>query len=503
MDFLKIFARIKVFLGKNARYIGVLLFFAMVLLYAMSVNGEGKRKNGLKSIPQEQLEVVQIPDLDYVARSKSYSGVFSSQAGEAYRVIIQVEANKETDILVSARSAGGKELEIGSLSLPGNTSTFREAVFVTDGMYRDIVVKLPQKEDDRSAQWNDTSVHIEKVLVTRLNVSALTQARDLKPTVFGMPQTVVSYLPAFRDVAKEDSFAFAKNRIGQYFKADASSLSDVSFRGNIIGTGGEGAYEVEVGKCKTDVTDCAIGDLEMVNKVPFTAVDMEHYRTDISKNLYQFDIFVPLEAGDVYYVGINAANVKTDKKNYLELKQFEVDGVLKDSFIAISTILSADRGSADGAEQLLSRAMIQDIGDAYWYEYHMSGTKDDLIDVHSSFGKVKFDKDFGALTMPRDRDVSMTFKVDTFYPFESMQVKAAGSDTKDNQFVLEYSFDQEEWKELSYVQQENGPQVFDTNIVATPGNEKTVFLRARSTQDGSKSKNWGLKDLSLSALLKK
>lgn len=502
MDFLKRFSRARVFLGENTRYVVVTFFCVIVLWYAFFVSGEGKKAGTSKSAPQSQEQTAQIPDLDYAAQSKSYSGVFSSQAGEVYRVIIQAEASKETDILVSARSADGKELEIGSLNLPKETSAFREAVFVTDGVYRDIVVKLPQKEGEEKTQWNDTSVHIEKVFVTRLNVSALTQARALKPTVFGTSQSVISYLPASRDVSREDGFAFAKKRIGQYFKADASSLSDVRFFANVIGTGGEGIYELEVGKCKTDVMDCAIGDVEMVSKIPFTASDMERYQTD-KKNLYRFDIFVPLERGDVYYVGINAANAKTDQKNYLELKQFEEGGVSKGSFIAISTILSADMGSAGGAGQLLSRAMIQDIGDAYWYEYHMSGTKEDLIDVESSFGKVKFDKVSGALTMPRNRDASMTFKMDMFYPFESIQVKAAGSDTKDDQFALEYSFDQEEWKELPYVQQENGPQVFDTNIAATPGGEKTVFLRARSTQDGSKSKNWGLKDLSLSALLKK
>jgi hypothetical protein len=246
----------------------------------------------------------------------------------------------------------------------------------------------------------------------------------------------------------------------------------------------------EISECADDA--CRSSEIKMLENVSFNAKDIARYQLIGFDDVYEVPLLTALDPDKVYYIGINAAQAKADPVNHLWLRKFSEEDVTKNSFFGAVFIRKPD---------ILSAATIEDIGGAYRYEYRMRNTEVDVSDVYDSIGKVKFDKSLAGLAMAQEKDAAMTFRVNTIYPIVAMRMSARGIETKNAQFVMEYSLDEIEWQEIPYVQQEDAPQVFDTAILAP--DKSVVYIRARSVQDGSKFKNWGIRDLALSALLKK
>lgn len=477
------------FLRENTRYIVVLFFFLVASFYSLVIARDEDKKEK-KTEKTETEQVVRMQDLDHIAKSKVYPGLLSSRAGDTYRVIIRAEASAMAAIRVSARSLDGKLLPITSFDISKGERISREAVFSADGEYRDIVVDLEEKRDESGRQWDDTRVFIDRVSVTRLAASSLAEARQLNPTIFGEPERIVAYLPAHQDAMEDDSFGKSKNRIGQYFKPTDTIFTALRFRGDVVGNGGAGSYVAELGECADDI--CSFNEIKMLEKISFGAEDIARYKSIGSDDMYEIPLSATLDPNKLYYTGINATKAKADNANHLLLRKFIGEDATKNSFFGAVFTQKSD---------ILSSATIEDIGNTYRYEYRMKNAESDISDVYGSSGKVKFDKSLAGLAMPQDEGASMTFRVNTIYPIIAMRMSAKGIDTKNAQFVMEYSLDEEEWREVPYVQQEDAPQVFDAAIPAS--GKSMVYIRARSVQDGSKFKDWGIKDLVISAALRK
>lgn len=477
-------------LSENTRYIFVLFLFLVASFYSLVIVKNADKKE--KKTEKDKIEqIVRTPDLDHIAKSKVYPEKFSSLAGDVYRVIIQAEGSDRAAILVSARSLDGKLLPIDSFDIQKREKVFREAVFSTDGEYRDIIISLEEKRDESGWQWDDTRVFIDHVSVTRLPVSSLADVKKLdSPTVFGAPERIVAYLPAHQEEMEDDSFGKSTNRVGQYFRPVDSMLAGLQFRGDIVGNGGTGSYRVEIGECADEA--CGFGEMKMLEKVSFKGEDMARYKLIGSDDMYEIPLSASLDPNKLYYAGINAKKAKSDNGNYLLLRKFSAKDAAKNSFFGTVFTKKSD---------ILSSATIEDIGSEYRYEYRMKNSESDISDVHDSFGKVKFDQSLGGLAMSQAEGVSMTFRVNTIHPITAMRMSAKGIDTKSAQFVMEYSVDEKEWKEIPYVQQEGAPQVFDAALSVF--DQSVVYIRARSVQDGSKFNGWGIKDLSISAVLRK
>jgi len=477
------------FVSENARYVGVLFLFLVAVFYSLVIaKNEEKKEKAVGKTETEQ--VARTPDLDHIATSKVYPEAFSSRAGDAYRIIIRAEASDAAYIDISVRALDGRLLSVASFDIPKGESVFREAVFFTDEEYRDIVISLKEQRDAKGRQWDDTRVFIDRMSISRLSVGMPADAKRLKATAFGVPERIMEYLSAHQNSVEDDSFGKAKNRIGQYFKPTDKIFSGLRFRGEMVGAGGSGSYVAEIGECADDV--CNFNDMKILGNLSFRAEDMNLYKVIGSDDVFEMPLSASLDPGKLYFTGINATRAKADKKNYLLLRKLSGEGLAKDSFFGAVFLRRSD---------ILSSATIEDVGNVYRYDYRMKNTESDISDVYGSFGRLKFDKSLAGLAMPQDKDASMTFRVNTIHPIVSMRMSARGIDTKSAQFVMEYSFDEKEWVDIPYVQQEDAPQVFDTAIPAS--GKSVVYVRARSVQDGSKFKDWGIKDLAVSAILEK
>ena len=478
------------FLRENTRYVAVLFLFLIATFYSLVIAKDAeKTQEKAKKTDTEQV-VERVQDLDHTVKSKAYPGILSSRMGDIYRVIVRAEANDAANIHVSARAIDGEMLLIASFKIPKGEAVFHEAVFVADGEYQDIIVNLKESYDADGRQWNDTRVFIDRLSVTRLAVDSLSEAERLDPTVFGEQERVVEDLPPHQDAMEDDSFGTSKNRIGQYFRPTDMTFAGLRFRGEAIGTGGEGSYVAELGECADDV--CSFNDMKMLGKVSFHAKELEQYQVIGSDDVYEIPISASLDPDKLHYAGINAKKAGADKANHLLLRKFSGKDLATSPFFGAVFLRKSD---------ILSAATIEDIGNAYRYEYRMKNAESDIADVYTASGRLKFDKSMAGLAMPQDKDASMTFRVNTIHPIVSMRMSATGIDTKSNQFVMEYSFDETEWTEILYVQREDAPQVFDAAIPAA--GKSVVYIRARSVQDGSKFKDWGIKDLAISAVLEK
>lgn len=478
------------FLRENTRYVAVLSLFLIATFYSLVIAEDAeKRQEKSKKIETEQI-AGRTQDLDHTVKSKAYREIFSSRAGDVYRVIIRAKASDTAGIDISARAVGGKLLPIGSFDIPKGEAVFREAVFVTDGEYQDIVVGLKERYDADGRKWDDARVFIDRLSVTRLSVDSLSGAERLNPTVFGEHERVIEHLPPHQDAPEDDSFGMSKNRVGQYFRPTDTIFAGLRFRGEAIGSGGAGSYSVELGECADDA--CSFNNMKMLGGVSFLTKDMERYRVVGSDDIYEVPISAALDPHKLYYIGINGTKAKASKGNHFLLRKFSGENMAMSPFFDVVFLRKSD---------ILSSAMIQDIGNSYRYEYRMKSDESDIADVYTASGRLKFDKSLAGFAMPQDKDTSMTLRVDTIHPIVSMRMSATGIDTKSNQFVMEYSFDEAEWTEIPYIQREDAPQVFDAAIGAA--GKSVVYIRARSVRDGSKFKDWGIKDLAISAVLEK
>ncbi|NTW13976.1 MAG: hypothetical protein HGA31_03020 [Candidatus Moranbacteria bacterium] len=480
--------QIKGFFSENVRYIVVVLFFLVVSFYSLVIVPNDEKKTAKKTV-DEQTEAVRFPDLDHVATSKVYDDVLDSHVGDAYRVIIRAEANDVTDVKLVSRALDGRSMDVSSFTLPKGTPTYREAVFFTDGEYRDIVVGLTEQGAADNPQWNDTQVFIDRLSVTRLSVKTPAEASRLQSTLFGIPQETMQYLPAHQTGSEDDSFGKSKVNFGQFFQPTKENFSGIRFRAGLAGTGGAGSYVAEIREC-TDVA-CSLSTAKVLDKVAFTGDGLAQYKT-AGSDVYELPLSALVDTGKLYYVGISAAGVKVDNTNFLLFRKIGGEDAAKNSFFGAAYLKKAD---------ILPTASIQDIGNTYRYEYRMMNDESGVLDVYDSTGKVKFNKTLGGVAMSQNKDASMAFRINTIYPIVSMRVSAEGIDTKAGQFVMEYSLDEAQWTDLPYAQQDGGPQIFDAAIDAA--GKSIVYVRARSVKDGSKFNDWGIKNLRITAEMRK
>lgn len=479
------------------RYFFIVLIFFSASFYSLNMTKE-EVKDTKKDDQDHQEE--RVADLDRDAFEKVYPGKLDSQAEDHYRVIVRAEANEDALVDVYIRSFLGMEKKVGEVMIRGGLSSMYEQVFTTDDMYRDIILRRPEKMVSGDDSWDGAKVYISDVSVTRLNVISRLATTWLKPTIFGNTQVVLRQLPAAFPGKVDRSLISGSQNIGEYFESEASAISSVYAKFSAIGNGGVGRYDIEILEYDANGS----GKAKMVAKESFEEDKLWKYADDEHKGLYRFDIPVALNKEKLYFVGFSSKNVVSDVENGLELVRFgeDEDGE-GGGFIALGMVQYTGVGSGKSAARILSGATIQDIGSAYLYEYRMSHTKEDLLDVRAIQGGAKYDEKLGMITQSEADGAAFEYRIDTVYPFEKMSISAVGLEgVKRGGFQIEYSYDGKSWRKV-LPEDDNETEQRADFIIDGQGSVATVYVRIAHYGKSQKDDILGLSDFRVSALLKK
>lgn len=487
----------KSFAFSNVRYISVAFIFVVAAFYSINIAQEGDTAK--KDTKDQEKQVERAADLDKDVLEKSYPERFDSRAGDYYRVIIRAEANEDAVVDVYARSLLGVEKKIGGMTIRGNGSVLYEQVFATDDIYRDIILRRAKKTTSDDVAWDGVKISLSDVSVTRLDRVSQATVAGLGVTLSGDTKTSFDQLPTTLAGRSDRSLMTSAQRTGVYFESEASAVSSVYAKLSIIGHGGVGQYDVEISEYDANGS----GTGKLVAKASFEADKLWKYADEDHPGLYRFDVPVTLAKGKLYFVGFSSKNVAVDEENGVELVRFgENEDGEGGGFIALGTARYTEVGSGKSVARLLTGATVQDIGSMYLYEYRMSHTEKDLLDVHATQGKPKYDAVLGMMTQSEADGAAFEYRIDTVHPFEKMNVMVVGAkDGKRGGFQVEYSYDGKDWQKV-LPDDESGSQKADF-IIHGQGGAATAFVRIVHYGKSQKNDVLGLSDFRVSALLKK
>lgn len=487
----------KSFAFSNVRYIAVVFIFAVAAFYSLNIAKEDM-KDTKKDGQDQQME--RLADLDKNILEKSYPGRIDSQAGDQYRIIVRAEANEDARVGMYIRSLLGVEKKVGEVTIKEGIAMPYEQVFATDGMYRDIILRRPEKTTKDDTSWDGVSVFIADVSVTRLDVVSQAMAAELKPTIFGNTQVALRQLPATLPGKVDRSLISGSRKAGEYFEPTSSAISAIYVKFSAVGDGGVGQYGLEI----SEYDENGSSKEKPVAQMLFEADKLWKYADEEHKGLYRFDMPAALNKGKLYYVGFSSKDVVSDEEDGLELVRFgEDEDGNGGGFIALGAVEYTEVGAGKSAARILSGAMIQDIGSAYLYEYRMAHTEKDLLDVQTTQGKPKYDGDLKMITQSEADGAAFEYKIDTVYPFEKMNVSVSGIEgAKRGGFQVEYSFDKKDWQKVLPEDDDESEQQADFTVDGR-GLSATVYVRVVHYGKSQKNDILGLSDFRVSALLKK
>lgn len=481
------------------RYVSVLILFLGVTFYSLNItpNDEGSSR---KNSNEDEEQAARSADLDGDIREISYVKKIDSQAGDYYRVLIRAEANEDVLVGIYIRSLLGIEKKVGEITIKEGVSAPYEQVFATDGIYHDITLRRSGKTISDDTSWDGVKIYISDVFTTRLNVASQFMAAQLKPTIFGNTQTTLRQLPSQLPGKVDQSLMSGGRNIGEYFEPVDSAISSVYAKLSVVGNGGVGQYSVEVLEYDADGFSVA----KTVAEISFEADKLWKYADEEHRGLYRFEMPVVLNREKLYFIRFGSKDVTTDEKNGLELVRFgENEEGEGGGFIALGTVQYTQVGSGKSAARILSGATIQDIGSAYLYEYRMSHTEKDLLDLQAAKGKPKYDKELGMITQSEADGAAFEYKIDTVYPFEKMNVLVDGvKGEKRSGFQVEYSYDGKDWQKV-LSEDSSEPDQKANFIIDGRGRVATVYVKVIHYGKSQKNDVLGISDFRVSALLKK
>jgi len=477
------------------RRVGVTVIFVVVLLYHFGIVTKVKEESDVASTDGAEQQTERVADLDATIRSKIFYNILTASPGGYYRVMIEAEASEDGAAHVFARSLSGAKRDIGTIDLVAGEKKFAEYVFQADDFYDAVVIEMAEERDDMS--WDGVKVYISDVRASALNVRNAFEARMLAPTQTRLRKSDRFYVSATKEGEKTDELSIPKSIIGNYFEADADAVSAVWIRPSVIGSGGDGQYEIELRAYENK--QGGESAKVIMSSGFFVGRSLENHRE--KNGWYRFALPSPLERGKVYYVGISNKGVAVDAHNFLRLHRLEADEKIADSFLA----LDVARDVGDNAHAVLSGATVEDVGDRYVYRYAFAPEPEAVLDVYNTQGRIKYKEKLKAIVMNAQQGASYVYKFDFPHPLRAAQITARQLGDYKDEIALEYSFDGTVWKKIDYVQRSGGSQLFDGRITAdvAGASERLLLLRVRYVGETRKLKEFGLESLEFVAELAK
>lgn len=476
---------------KYGKYIGVAAIFAVAVWYNLVVAPtDSLERDKFVEFTDIEKEVARA-DLDENDTRVVYEDQMNTLPGEWYRLGIRGEARDADETLeILSRSEMGRELKIATLELERGAEVFREYIFQTDGVYRDVIVR---KEGERMEdRWGGGEVVVSQVFVSRLNVETAAQAQSLRPTLERRAKT--ERIPVGLEIVnEEDVFLPSDARFIEWgvFQAQGDRLLTVtmSARKSIAET--NETYRVELRAYDEDT--------QVVDKKPITSFsfsEAEAQRAVEGDGILRFDMPEMLEVGNWYVLGVRQETPKNQGGLEFAPITFE-DG-------SVGWVAAEIQPAFENEEfnQLLAGARIEDVGPYLHFEYAVSGGVSDFLNIYEASETTEYDVSDQMVRAEADVGEYFTYKIDTIEPFYEMFISARQDDDYEDQIAMEYSYDNDEWKEIPYEQNDGDPQRFALRIEPNMDTQ-VVYVRVRYGKEENSEREFGLERFRVTARMAK
>jgi hypothetical protein len=397
--------------------------------------------------------------------------ILSSKGGEFYRLIFQVETNQDSEIEVFVTNALDQDKLVGSFVLKkDDVKKFHEAIFQTDKNYTDL---LFVKRDLDGAE-----IFVKNIKTSKLNIFGEKELANLKPTIFGNMK-----IKDPNQQQEKNDFVFKQLNeldviLGQIFQAKSDFIAEVELDIDVIkqGDGNGDKYALELREAEFDGFTPRITS-RRVSALKFNAKKIEQYRQSNGK--FRFPILAPVENGKYYFIGLDNDGVEVNQFNYLAPRGSSESSNFSNGEIAVKykgesfpaqgdlyfKIFGADFEEIDGKKILLGTA-IEDLGGGKMiFGYQPDESRYGFSDFYESTSDVELDKEnsaiFGEVNL--ESESFFSYKFETLNPFKTFRISGENFQANFNNLKIAYSFDEEEWIEISpnQIEAEQFVQVFN------------------------------------------
>gem|GEM_PF-4506040 len=469
--------------GKG-KYLAILSIFLVATWYnIVVVPTDGLEKD--KLVDFTDIDSKRRPaDIDENSPEKRYDSVFNSLSGEWYRLSVEAEALDADETLVfKGVSEMGEEIDIGTFTLEyGSGLQFQEFIFQTNDVYRDIVVhKEGETEMDR---WGGGEVVLSDITISRLDIASETEARNLQATILRQSESE-RLVAGMDEIDPKEVFLPSDAKFLEWgiFQSSGDALLSIVLSARKVIAETDEEYVVELRRYDPDTK---IVDKKSIESFSFSESEAQAIVEELG--FLQFNFPVSLEVDSWYALGIKDKNSK--KPGGLE---FAPIALREDS--SGWAIVEVQPAFADEEKnRLLAGARIEDTGKYLRYEYQLNRSASDFLNIDKASENIQFDIKDRLVEGDATPGEYFVYKIDTVVPFEEMFITAKQSNTYEEQIVMEYSFDEKDWKSIPFTQPEGDSQRFSLRILPEEGGETVVYVRTRYAKDESENRSFGLDD---------
>lgn len=485
------------FMRKSPRYGAIAGVFLLAIYYNSVIALPPESPQDSKEQDQIVTKKVVFADIDLDHPAKKYEHVLLSQKGDWYRIgLVARSLGGDESLKVSLVSSVGKVQEVGVADIKkGDGEKYFEFIVASNGSYEDVIVSKAVDESDKG-MWPDEGVRLGDMFVSRLNIADATEEKSLQRTVFGAKDVQVILTQGINvtsGINLPHNAHFIQGQIFDVFGDRYLLSSNIRVKQN--GATGTGKYRLELRSY--DVQSKKVGD-QVLQRIAFSAKDLKNIMDNDGS--YRLNIPFALKKGQSYFLGVSDDYVKSAKK--IQLESFRDNGVdpLDFRYFSLSTV---DMSGVQNEKNMMTHAVIEDLGLMLQYRYRSSHTVTDVMDMFESSDKVSFDDELGAIVGKEEIGTFFTYKIDTRQPFTDLQMKATQLGDDSNQIRLEYSFDNAFWKEISATQVDASSKRFDMALHNVAKDTSTMYVRVSYIGSKNSSGVFGLSDFRVTATMPK
>jgi hypothetical protein len=465
-----------------SQYALVMAIFAVFVFYnVVIVPGEPPKKSKSSSVQSAERTAW---DVTTEKPEKIFTGVLQGRAGDWYRLGVSTMANRSIRAEVNLRSAFNEDVLIGSLDIGASDDfQYHEIIFqIPSGIFSD--VKFTLRGEDARGIWSYAGVKLSGLALSRLNVKSEMEAKRLAPTLVGNIEHDVKML-TLRQRAS-DTNTILESR----FVAEADFIENV--RLNAKEKSKNNGYVLELReKNGDDAEGKDISIKKMILSPGELGADLDEWGNQ------SIQLPARLEREKEYLLTLTGTG---DASRNLTLSSLQGLSEMESNGDNLAALVFGRYAYAEGGE-LLSGVRVEDFGGGeIIYSYSLSGRENDFFNLFNTEGSVKFDKKEKTIAGRQQQRTSFTYRFFTVYPFEKFMLSARQVGDTEKEVKLEYSFDNEFWREVPATQEQGKPQIFSLTLKDS-GVKRVVYVRVSYNGEDKKTGSFGLDQLSVRAQL--
>lgn len=478
-------------------------------------------------------------------RSRYYADdIFKDQSEGFYRLRFEGLTEELEKIKIALNSYSEEEEMLGEIEfMPGKISRNYEMVFFYPGKFTNLsFIK------ENLGKGGD--IFIKNVRISKLNAKNASEAQLMK-TVYG--RTEIDSVSESQNESR-NVFPWLKEKktvFGQIFKASSEIISGVTMDFDVNKDFDLGSRQYELSLRKVIYgDDKAYFEGSEISSLGFSIESIDKYRKKDGKLFFPLNGF--LEKDAYYFIGLDNSKVNVEGNNFIEPKGSFKDDAYKNGSVAIKKgkdliLVKGDlyfnihspKFVFEKDIKILNGATIEDLGMGKGkYSYESQGNYLDFFDLHLASSGTMFSSENKTIISPAKEDSNFVYKIETMFPFSKINFSASQLKPEWKKISASYSFDEKNWIDIPYSEKdqlvyeteelgyddldkgddfqdnEKGGELVDDfedepdrkgqffNFDIMVKNKKTdkIFFRITyDKEDKSKSRNFSIKDMHITA----